>query len=827
MKSSLYLLCSLALACATLRAADGSLQKADKAAPTNGATVTSDKDALGALDLDFPGLEKVKAAAVAGDLAAAQSAYLAYRRTASPVQWKPMPAEQPPKAVAQTDTVGDEICEHHLRNPYHFSSQVGDQGKDFNWTYNPVPNTDPGFTDEWTFCVVSRTQYWKLLGEAYWKTRNEKYAAEWVAQLADFAKKNPVNHQTVGQEPSLWRSLDAAIRVGESWPSAYVHFLNSPSFTPEAQWLYLKQIRDHALMLQAGLLRDPARSGNWVTTECLGLYTIGTLFPELREAADWRKVALDRITVELERVTPPDGMEAELTPSYHYVTANGFFELFKLAQLNQRPVPEAFRSKLLNMYRAPLVVMDQRGDTVPTNDSSPTNAQSLALKGLLLGSDPLLEWAASHGERGVQPPDSTCLPYAGFYAMRSGWKRDDMFLFFRGGPVGLAHEHQDMLEIVVKAWDKTLLPEPGSYNYDHSDWRRFAIGTASHNTIIVDGKWQHRPASKVPVLEPTGNPWVTTPLFDYVAATYNSGYQTSVYDPTKEYHPERWVGPLDLSVSHTRRVLYLRPYYALVLDTLDGTGEHTFDAHFHMDAPSARLDTATQAAFSQRDDDVQIGLFPLDREHLATDIVQGQKEPLLGWMPGAHRPIPTVRFRKQQSAPALFGTFVYPYRGQAPDVASKALPTEGDHLWAAALTTPLEKAEVVMSKNGQAKTFSTTSALLGKLRAEASGLVIRQPANGKGTFAGGWNLRSYRDSQTEFTTDEPATVLFVLAGNRLTFLNPGEKAMELQLVKPFTRRVTLPAGAWTEVSEKSDLPAATPALFPPFSAAQGGAPSAH
>src|SRR6202012_1595353 len=111
-----------------------------------------------------------------------------------------------------------------------------------------------------------------------------------------------------------------------------------------------------------------------------------------------------------------------------------------------------------------------------------------AREGLQLGDDPLLAWAASHGAEGEAPPESAALPQAGFYAMRGGWRRDDVFLFFRGGPTGINHEHEDMLEVVLRAWNKTLLFDPGTYSYDQSDWRRYVLGTASHNTIIVDGK---------------------------------------------------------------------------------------------------------------------------------------------------------------------------------------------------------------------------------------------------------------------------------------------------------------------------------------------------
>ena len=818
----------------TIFADDFSVEKVDASTPVNPIVasvssspapndtfapgpVVTDAEALAALNLDAPGMEKVKALAPGGDMAAIRKAYLDYRRTASPAKWTIMPSDEPATATEQTDPVGNEICAHYIRNGYGFDPKAANMGKDFNWTFNPVPKSDPGYTDEWTFCAISRTQFWNKLVDAYWKTHNEKYAAEWVNQMEDFVVKNPLNHDAINGAPFLWRTLDASERMDDSWPHAYYHVLNSPAFTPEAQWTYLRSILDHVTLLSGGL-KNPDRTGNWVASECFGLYTIGVLFPELKDSSAWRQLAMDRLTSELNRMVPPDGFEAELTPGYHYFSLSSFVGPLKLAKLNNLPVPDIFLSKIIAMYRAPVWVMDQAGNDVPTNDSGIVNAAGYARTGAKLVNDPTLEWAASAGKSGVQPPDSTMLPYAGFYAMRGGWKLNGLFLFFRGGPTGLGHEHEDMLEIVLRAWNQTLLFDPGTYLYDHSDWRRFTRGTASHNTIIVDGKWQHRGPSKVPVVDSVSNPWVTTPVFDYVAATYDGGYQLSVYDQKRAYSPEDWVGPIDHSVTHTRRVLFLKPYYALVLDTLDGTGNHTFDAHFHMDAPSAHLDAATQAAFSDNKDGVQVALYPLDHDKLKAEVVQGQKDPLLGWMPNQHRPIPTIRFRKQQSAPAIFATFLYPYRDKAPAFDAKPLAVTGDGVWGQSFSTPNEKTEVAIVKDGTAKAFSLMLPPEETVKAEAAGLVLRKSVDGEIAFTGGWSLRSYSDDRKQFTLDAPGNILVGEGGKsgKLLFFNAGDKAVAATLTKPFARTATLAPGAWTEVSKDGDQPASSPpSLFPP------------
>jgi hypothetical protein len=306
-------------------------------------------------------------------------------------------------------------------------------GDDFNWKYNPVSSGDPSFSNEFTYCVVARTESWQVLADAYQMTHNEKYAQAWVKQLEDFALKNPVDSSKWQGSASLWRTLDTGTRMNVSWPYCYVGFLNSPSFTPEANWIYAKMMRDQANFLVKGL-KDQTRTGNWVTDECAGIYTAGALFSEFQEAASWRDTAVTRLTREFEHTVEPDGMEAELTPGYHYGALGQFQSPYDLAKLNLLSIPDSFKDKILSMYRAPVLVMDQSGHDVPTNDSWIVNARKMAAEGLKVGDDPLLQWAVSNGQSGTAPPDSTMLPNAGFYAMRSGWSGWDEFLFFRAGP---------------------------------------------------------------------------------------------------------------------------------------------------------------------------------------------------------------------------------------------------------------------------------------------------------------------------------------------------------------------------------------------------------
>jgi heparan-sulfate lyase len=184
--------------------------------PASPGPVTTDAQIIAELNLDFPGMEKVKAAVQAGNLPDIEAAYLDFRQHESKVRWKTMPSDKPEAPVEADDKIGDLVAEHNvIRDAYHYGPPVCFMGKDFNWLYNPVPKGDPSYSDEFTWCVVSRTESWQHLADAYWKTGNEKYAKAWVEILEDFALKNPMR---TNDPPgaSLWRTLDSATRMAFS-----------------------------------------------------------------------------------------------------------------------------------------------------------------------------------------------------------------------------------------------------------------------------------------------------------------------------------------------------------------------------------------------------------------------------------------------------------------------------------------------------------------------------------------------------------------------------------------------------------------------------------
>jgi hypothetical protein len=412
-------------------------------------------------------------------------------------------------------------------------------------------------------------------------------------------------------------------------------------------------------------------------------------------------------------------------------------------------------------------------------------------------------FGATLGKEGEKPEfDSYYFNWAGYYVMRSGWNHNDNCLYFDAGPVGFGHEHEDMLNLYLYSHGKVLLTEPGSYSYDLSEWRKYALSTSAHNTIIVDGKGQHRAdiAESRLAKEPIKNPWISSPLFDYGSGTYASGYQESKYVPV-QFTPFQFIGKKDTSVRHTRKVIFLKPYYYVAVDFLDGKGLHKYESHFNLNAPDAKINEKTKAVCTLRSDTVQLELFPMDPEKMEVRIAKGEKDPILGWLPSEKRPIPTVVYSKKEEAPAIFSTLIYPYYGEEPKVNYKKLMADKNNLWGERINTPFETIALVLRKDKAVSPVYIESEVVSPFTSDANVIIIRKPNNQNKECFGFYNISEFKDNSLSFSLSASASLVLVREGkDGLLIYNPQDKELELDFSLPLKKKITVPSKIWMTVS---------------------------
>ncbi|MEW6356328.1 MAG: alginate lyase family protein [Planctomycetota bacterium] len=538
-------------------------------------------------------------------------------------------------------------------------------GDDIDWRTNPRKPDDPDYTPEWTYCL-NRFDMWGQLGNAYWATGDEKYAKEWMAQLVDWVKDEPVPYDAGCGSPSTWRTIECGIRTGRIWMDTYYRFLGSPSLSPEVHAIFLESILEHGRRLSIVEKKYADRTGNWVIIENSGLVTAAVMFPEFKESKGWLKQAFARLDQEFGRQVYPDGCQKELTTGYHQVCINCFRAATRIAEHNNVPIPPNYMKKLEKLYEYDLLVMMPDGRTPPLNDGGRGDVRRYLADAAEIFHRPDFEWAATNGARGKKPDhDSHAFPYGGQYVMRSGWEMDDRYLILDAGPFGIGHQHEDNLSIYAWAYGRVLVTEPGNYTYDRSKWRSHILSSFAHNTIIVDGEGQRRAGQKesFEVDKPLPNKWFTGKHLDFAAGKYDWGYGSKK----------------DKSVSHERKVIFVKPGYWVVFDRLVGEGRHTFESLFHLDAENAAVDPKAKSVRTTEKDKANILLAPLASPDLIVTIVKGQEDPVQGWIPSEKRPIPTAIFKKDASCPATFAYVLYPYpSGADANVKVSPIPVTRD-----------------------------------------------------------------------------------------------------------------------------------------------------
>ena len=456
---------------------------------------------------------------------------------------------------------------------------------------------------------LNRHQYFLTLGRAYWLTGDERYAEVFVSHVTSWMDQNP---------PKLginWASsLEISFR-SISWLWALQFFRESPSLNADVWLRMVKFLYLNASHLET-YLSTYFSPNTHLTGEALGLFYIGLLLPEFRDAARWRDLGFEILESQLSRHVQPDGVYFEQSSYYHRYTADFYIHLAVLLRRNGMKLPEALEPKLellldhlMYLTRpdgtTPFFGDDDGGRLVMLDDRRANDFRSVLSTGAVLFNRSDYKFVAGEaaeetlwllGAEGLRSfddlaarlPTKQSMAFAdgGYYVMRDGWSPTANYLLFDCGPHGWSncgHAHADALAIEVAAGGRTVLVDPGTFTYtggkELRDWFR---GSAAHNTVTVDGESSSIPADTFSWKTKTSCErlaWFEHERFTYVSGRHN-GYEQ-----------------IGKPGTHTRSILFLKHDYWLLQDRLELTGRHQFEQWFHFDSnlPSDLLEIASFA----------------------------------------------------------------------------------------------------------------------------------------------------------------------------------------------------------------------------------------
>jgi len=551
------------------------------------------------------------------------------------------------------------------------------------WGYSPTSDR------EWLW-ALNRHEWWVILGVAYARTGDERYTTAFVSIMLDWIAQNPPPIRRNERSPS-WRLMEVGLRLRLSWLPCFALFQNSPVFTDTAKLTMLRSIYDHARFL---MLFKTNR--NHLLRESVGLACVSTYFPEFIEASRWRQIALARLDTALIQQVNRDGFHIEVSTGYQSLVIEEFQIAYDLLQSHHLTLPhQDLAAWLKRMYGAMAQLVRPDGAFPQVNDGIVFwDSAQLAEAGERFERD---DWVyiGTGGCRGTLPAHtSIALTDAGLYVMRSDWTKDARYLLFDAGPYGGPHGHEDKLSIEVFAWGQAFIVDPGTYTYNRDDpFRVYFIGSQGHNTVLMDGKSQIRRWRKENLTPKTAPgdyaTWITNSGFDYVSASYSEGYSQFRLDK-----PEQAVIIRD--VIHTRRVLFVKPDYWLIVDELEASAPHCYQMLFHT-APEivVRAGPDGRAILGTTPGAASLHLIPAGPHLGKFNWLKGCEDPIQGWYsPGWERKMPaaTIAYERTSDSSTLLATLLYPCpAGQG-----------GDQVSISPLRVSEEKgyAFVVLSNNG-------------------------------------------------------------------------------------------------------------------------------
>jgi hypothetical protein len=412
-------------------------------------TPARQKELFDALDLSDPKLKAVSDAVGQNDYVAAEHAWADYLRQRTSVPWSFSFMHQP----TENPLLGTEY-RHPVRQPGYANAVAEDavNGKvvgglvnvpftfphnNINWFYNAT-NTVPPLDYQWQW-QLCRMEFWTEMGQTYRATGDERYPAAWAQQLCSFVEECPVATKSSNFPYSAWESIDTGIRMLGAWPNAFFSFLESKSVTDADLAVYTVSCLDHGRFL-----RKFPTSGNWLAMEMNGLYTDGCVFPEFKEAKDWRAFAAKKLYEQETVQFLPDGSQYELTTGYHNVALDNFSGLARTAQLMGRldELPAGYIAGLERAFNFDLYLMTPDRELPRFNDSWPVSVTAEMINAAQFFPDRAdFQWVATKGAKG-RPPATTShyFDWAGFAAMRSGWDTAANYAAFRLGALGYGHQ---------------------------------------------------------------------------------------------------------------------------------------------------------------------------------------------------------------------------------------------------------------------------------------------------------------------------------------------------------------------------------------------------
>jgi len=559
-----------------------------------------------------------------------------------------------------------------------------------NWFRNPVTGQSVSPQRPWTQMRFASPDYGDLkfilepsrflfvypLIRAYALSGDEKFPEAFWTAVENWARHSPPMAGPLwicGQECSL-RIL--------AWSFALDAFIRSPSTTIERVALLVSMIAAHAWRTAQTIGYARSQRSNHLISEAVGLWTAGTLYPELREAQVWQNLGAHLLHEAVFDQITPEGVSQQHSFNYQRMILHLLLWTLRLAEIRNSPLHDDIHKRAQAAYdfmsawvdpisgHAPNYGSDDGSLILPLSSGSYRDFRPLLQLGAAVLNRPPMTtgpWNEAALWFGITPAiteraASTSPPSAETGYFRLG--DENSWALIRAGRYTRRPFQADQLHVDLWWQGVNLARDPGTYLYNGAiPWNNGLARTAVHNAVTIDHQDQMRRASRFLWLD-----WAEA--------------KGRAYASPNSARPDRLEGEHDgykrFGVIHRRTVQWLATHGWAVVDDIEGPGEHDVSLHWLVaDLPYEGSHSPFQVLFAAGQSRVRWSILSsvpgdaaviragkrvesLPEEASAHDVAGGDTS-LLGWEAptyGDLQPAVSLLYQTRSRLPVRFVTVV-------------------------------------------------------------------------------------------------------------------------------------------------------------------------
>ena len=597
------------------------------------------------INLDYPGLENVKALHAEGKNAEAASALLTYYRNRTGIRTPEIKDVKKVKINKEHQKWADDALQHtfFVHKGYQPSFNYGE---DIDWKFWPVKDNEL----RWQ---LHRHKWFVPMGRAYRVSGDEKYAIEWTKQYIDWIRKNPyikiskAEYEITGDSQLkadaenarfAWRPLEVSHRLQDQ-PIQFQLFIDSPAFTAEFLTEFLVNYHRHA----EHIIGHYSKQGNHLLFEAQRMLCAGSFFPEFRRAKDWRDSGVEILNREIGVQVYEDGGQYELCPHYHLASIEIFIKALEVADINgfRDAFPQSFINTIekMIMFYADISYPDYTNPCFSDARlvSKKNMINSFKTWSSLFPDNKAIRYWATEGLEGALPEHlSVGYQKSGFFVFRNSWDEDALQMVVKAGPPAFWHNQPDNGTFELWYKGKNLFPDSGSYVYagegEVMQWRNWFRRTSSHNTLTLNHKDIETTDSRTLLWKPEGDV--------QILVTENQSYE---------------------KLKHRRSIFFVDGKYFVIVDEAVGSAKGTVNLHYQLPRGKCTSSRTTMEFATMADDGVNVKLKCFGPDGM--DV-----EKLDGWQSNAYmkkfkRPHFSFNVKKMDNKPVRYITVIMPGEG--------------------------------------------------------------------------------------------------------------------------------------------------------------------